>query len=198
MRARLELLRWRWRQIPGRTRLGMAIAIVAIAGLIWQHDVAQESAGDQAAAAPAAAHSGAADPDAHSHAEETAAAPATVTPDDARITATRFASNLASPNANHDNWVARLTPDTKADLLAQYQSADITTVTQTSVTQVNGPMSTDPSVPTFAVSYADGSRIQVTLELDGTGWKVSSVVPVSPAAGPDSAAPAPAAPGGNG
>lgn len=195
MRARLEMLRWRWRQIPGRIRLGAAIAIVAIAGLIWQHDAAGDAAGNQAPT-----HSAENPQHAQAQAEETAAAPATVTPDDARITATRFASNLASPNGSHDDWVKRLTPDTKADLLAQYQSTDITTVAQTSVTQVNGPMSTDPSVPTFAVSYGDGSRIQVTLELDATGWKVSSVVPVSPAAGPDTApaVPAVAASGGNG
>lgn len=193
MRARLEMLRWRWRQIPGRIRLGAAIAIVAIAGLIWQHDAAGDAAGNQAPT-----HSAENPQHAQAQAEETAAAPATVTPDDARITATRFASNLASPNGSHDDWVKRLTPDTKADLLAQYQSTDITTVAQTSVTQVNGPMSTDPSVPTFAVSYGDGSRIQVTLELDASGWKVSSVVPVSPAAGPDTAVPAVAASGGNG
>lgn len=147
MRARVELLRWRWRQISSRTRLGMAIAIVAIAGLIWQHDAA-EVGRQPGAAAPVPARSVDAAAGAAGHAEETAAAPVTVTPTTPG-SPPHGSRRTWLPNGNHDNWVARLTPDTKADLLAQYQSADIATVTQAAVTQVNGPMSTDPSVPTF-------------------------------------------------
>ena len=71
MRARLEMLRWRWRQIPGRIRLGAAIAIVAIAGLIWQHDAAGDATGNQAPT-----HSAENPQHAQAQAEETAAAPA--------------------------------------------------------------------------------------------------------------------------
>lgn len=213
MRARLAQLWWRWKQIPGRTRLGMAIAVVAIAGLAWQHYTAPDPVADgqHSAAESADAHAG------HDHGEDGHAHgeyqpdPATMAPPDyspeaARITVERFASNFASPNGNHNDWLARIGTDVMPELLDQYRLTDIRNIPQTTVTQVNGPMASNPAAPTFEVGYSDGASVEVTLEMDLTGWKVSSVVPVdaappaapAPVPGTDPAAPAaspqPAAP----
>ena len=37
MRTRLAQLRYQWRRIPLRTQMGLLIAVVAVAGLAWQH-----------------------------------------------------------------------------------------------------------------------------------------------------------------
>lgn len=202
MGARWAQLRWQWRRIPGRTKLGVAIAVVAIAGLLWQHytatDTTSAQGGQRSAAEATDEHAGHDHgTDGHAHGEyqpdpATMAPPPDFSPDAARITASRFASNFASPNGNHDDWLGRITPDVMPELLDQYRLTDIRNIPQTVVTQVNGPMGSNPAVPTFQVSYGDGSRIEATLEMDIAGWKVSSVVPVD-APAPDAPAAAPAA-----
>lgn len=192
MRQRIAYLRYQWRRIPARTRMGAVIAVMAVAGLAWQHhtDVTETNA------APAA----------QQHAASTAPAPIerpalsdTPMPSDsptpvdvssaaARTAAERFAANFATPNGDRDGWLARLSTDVSPELLGQYQSTDIATVPQTAVSQVTGPLGADPSVATFQIDYADGSRLEATLELGETGWKVSSVIPVEHSAPP---APAP-------
>jgi hypothetical protein len=201
MRARLAQLRWRWRQIPGRTRLGMVIAVVAIAGLIWQHYNAPDTTGDQGGQSTAEstedAHAGHDHgDDGHAHGESqpdpaTMAAPPDFSPEAARVTAERFAANFASPNGNHDDWLARISPDVMPELLDQYRLTDVRNIPQTVVVQVSGPMANNPAVPTFQVSYGDGSRVETTLEMDVAGWKVSSVVPIDAPAAPAAPAPAP-------
>lgn len=193
MRQRIAYLRYQWRRIPARTRMGAIIAVMAVAGLAWQHhnDVTETSAA----------------PSAQQHAASTAPTPterpalsdtpmpsdSPTTPVDvssaaARTAAERFAANFATPNGDRDGWLARLSTDVSPELLGQYQSTDIATVPQTAVSQVTGPMGADPAVATFQIDYADGSRLEATLELGETGWKVSSVIPVEHSAPP---APAP-------
>lgn len=199
MRDRLAQLLWRWRQIPGRTRLGMVIAVVAIAGLAWQYNTPQNAAPDTdtpSAAASADPHAG------HDHGGDGHARgeyqpdPATMAPppdystEAARITVERFASNFASPNGNHDDWLARIGADVMPELLDQYRLTDVRNIPQSVVVQVDGPMATNPAAPTFEVVYGNGARVEVTLEMDLAGWKVSSVVPVE-AATPAEPVPAP-------
>ncbi|MFV8227423.1 hypothetical protein [Mycolicibacterium fortuitum] len=201
MRARLAQLVWRWRQIPGRTRLGMVIAAVAIAGLAWQHYTTPDSApgAGQPSVAESSddAHAGHDHgDDGHAHGEyqpdpSTMAPPPDYSPEAARLTVERFASNFASPNGNHDDWLTRIGADVMPELLDQYRLTDVRNIPQTTVTQVNGPMASNPAAPTFEVAYGDGASVEVTLEMDLTGWKVSSVVPVE-AAPPAALAPGPA------
>lgn len=191
MRARLAVLRWRWRQIPSRTRLGLLIAVVAIAGLVWQHDAAGDTTASDTSAAQVSHDGHDHGDDGHAHGEyqpdpATMAAPPDFSPEAARATAERFASNFASPNGNHDDWLARLAPDVMPELLDQYRLTDVRNIPQTVIAEVNGPMASDPAVPTFQVVYGDGARIETTLEMDVEGWKVSSVVPI------DTATPQPA------
>ena len=204
MRARLAQLLWRWRQVPGRTRLGMVIAVLAIAGLAWQHYTAPDTTPSTQGGGSAAeiSHEGHDHgDDGHAHGEyqpdpATTAAPPDYSPEAARATAERFASNFASPNGNHDDWLARISPDVMPELLDQYRLTDIRNIPQTVVAQVDGPMASNPAAPTFQVGYGDGSSIEATLEMDVAGWKVSSVVPVeaalppAPAPVPDPGAPA--------
>jgi hypothetical protein len=200
MRQRIAQLRHRWRRIPARTRLGAAIAVIVVAGLAWQHhaDVASTTA------APAGQQQTGLDGIALGEQPAVSAAP--VTPSElpapvdgsiaaARGTAERFATNFATPNGDRDGWLARISADVSPELLGQYESTDLATVPQTTVSQVAGPMGADPGVATFQVDYADGSRLEATLELGAAGWKVSSVIPVERSA-PPAAAPTPSAPPG--
>lgn len=196
MRQRFALLRYRLRKIPMRTRMGALIAAVAIAGLTWQYysvedasapETNQQSQGD-------ISHDGHDHGDGHAHGEYQPAPselppPPDFSPEAARVTAERFASNFASPNGNRDDWLARITPDVMPELLDQYRLTDIRNVPQTSVAQINGPMASDPAVPTFQVAYVDGSSVETTLEMAVDGWKVSSVVPVESQQPPSAPAP---------
>lgn len=197
MRQRLALLRHRWRTIPARIRVGAAAAVIAVAGLTWQHhaDVASTTA-TSSAQQPTSLGTALAEQPAVSAAPTTPSempTPVDVSIAAARGTAERFATNFATPNGDRDGWLARISADVSPELLGQYESTDLATVPQTTVTQVAGPMGADPGVATFQVDYADGSRLEATLELGEAGWKVSSVIPVErsapPADTPTSAAP---------
>ena len=208
MKARLAQLRYQWRRIPLRTRMGLLIAVVAIAGLAWQHYSSVETAApgsDQQAAREGEINHDGHDHDGHALGEyqpdpsELLLPPPDFSPEAARVTAERFATNFASPNGNRDDWLTRISPDVMPELLDQYRLTDIRNVPQATVAQVNGPMTADPAVPTFQVAYSDGSSVEATLEMAIGGWKVSSLVPLdSPAdstGAPDPAAPlAPAVP----
>ncbi|OFJ51857.1 hypothetical protein BEL07_20570 [Mycolicibacterium grossiae] len=204
MRARLAMLRYRWRRIPQRTRMGLFIAVVAIAGLAWQH---QSSEVDTAAPPePPAAEQGEINHDGHDHGDGHAHGefqpdpsdlppPPDFSPEAARVIVERFAANFASPNGNRDDWLARLAPDVMPELLDQYRLTDIRNVPQATVTEVKGPLSSDPAIPTFQVVYSDGSSVETSVGMDIGGWKVSTVVPVEspvPPPAPDPPAPAPA------
>lgn len=204
MRARLGQLRYQWRRIPLRTRMGLLIAVVAIAGLAWQHNSGVETAAprpDQQAA-----DEGEVNHDGHDHDHDGHALgeyqpdpsdlppPPDFSPEAARVTAERFAANFASPNGNRDDWLARIGPDVMPELLDQYRLTDIRNVPQAIVTQVNGPMAADPVAATFQVAYSDGSSVEATLEMAVGGWKVSTVVPVDSPAEPAGPVPSPAAP----
>jgi hypothetical protein len=203
VRTRLAQLRYQWRRIPLRTRMGLLIAAVAIAGLAWQNDSTSETAAPRPA--QQAAQDGDINHDGHDHDDgghalgeyqpnpSELAAPPDFSPEAARATAERFATNFASPNDNRDDWLARISADVMPELLDQYRLTDIRNVPQATVAQVNGPMAADPAVPTFQVAYSDGSSVETTLEMAVGGWKVSSVVPVDHPAAP-LPSPAPAAP----
>jgi hypothetical protein len=198
MRQRLALLRHRWRTIPARIRLGAAAAVIAVAGLTWQHhaDVARTPAAPAAQQQPiglGTAPGGQPAVSAEPAPPSELPAPVDVSIAAARDTAERFATNFATPNGDRDGWLARISADVSPELLGQYESTDLATVPQTTVSQVAGPMGADPGVATFQVDYADGSRLEATLELGEAGWKVSSVIPVErsapPADAPTSSAP---------
>ena len=121
-------------------------------------------------------------------------APPDFSPEAARVTAERFATNFASPNGNRDDWLARISGDVMPELLDQYRLTDIRNVPQATVAQVSGPMAADPAAPTFHVVYSDGSSVEMTLEMAIDGWKVSSVVPVDSPAEPAGPAPLPPRP----
>ncbi len=201
MRTRLAQLRYQWRRIPLRTRMGLLIAAVAIAGLAWQHNSTVETAAprpDQQAAQDGEINHDGHDHDDGGHAlgeyqpdPSELAAPPDFSPEAARATAERFATNFASPNGNRDDWLARISADVIPELLDQYRLTDIRNVPQATVAQVNGPMAADPAVPTFQVSYSDGSSVETTLEMAVGGWKVSSVVPVDHPADPAAPLPSP-------
>ncbi len=201
MRTRLAQLRYQWRRIPLRTRMGLLIAVVAIAGLAWQHFSSVETTAprpDQQAA-----QEGEINHDDHDHSGhalgEYQPDPSELPPppdfsrEAARVTAERFATNFASPNGNRDDWLARISGDVMPELLDQYRLTDIRNVPQATVAHVTGPIAADPAVPTFQVTYSDGSSVETTLEMAVGGWKVSSVVPVDSPADPAGPVPSPAA-----
>jgi hypothetical protein len=202
VRTRLAQLRYQWRRIPLRTRMGLLIAVVAIAGLAWQHFSSVETTAprpDQQAA-----QEGEINHDDHDHSGHALGEyqpdpselppPPDFTPEAARVTAERFATNFASPNGNRGDWLARISGDVMPELLDQYRLTDIRNVPQATVAHVTGPIAADPAVPTFQVTYSDGSSVETTLEMAVGGWKVSSVVPVDSPAEPAGPVPFPAAP----
>ena len=188
MRARLRQLGLQWRRIPLRTRIGVLIAAVAIAGLAWQHynraDTASPAQPDQQRAS---AESGEVSHDGHDDGaaigeyqpdpSELPPAP-DFSPEAARASTERFAANFASADGNRDGWLARISPDVMPELLDQYRLTDIRNLPQAIVQQVSGPLTADTIAPTFEVAYSDGSRVEITVEMAIDGWKVSSVVPV--------------------
>lgn len=186
MKARLAQLRYQWRRVPLRTRMGLLIAVVAIAGLAWQHYSSVETAApgsDQQDAQEGEINHDGHDHDGHALGEyqpdpSELPPPPDFSPEAARVTAERFATNFASPNGNRDDWLARISPDVMPELLDQYRLTDIRNVPQATVAQVNGPMTADPAIPTFQVAYSDGSSVEATLEMAIGGWKVSSLVPL--------------------
>lgn len=199
------------RRIPSRTRMGVLIAVIAIAGLAWQHyNGTQPSAAKPQQQASTASGGFSHDGDAHSAADGDALGeyqpdpselppPPDFSPGAARATVERFATNFASPHANRDDWLARISPDVVPELQDQYRLTDIRNVTQATVQEVTGPLTSDTMAPTFQVLYSDGSRVEVTVEMAIDGWKVSRVVPVDTLvdpAGPPPATELPAAPPG--
>ncbi|MCB1288745.1 MAG: hypothetical protein KDB47_13815 [Mycobacterium sp.] len=198
MRQRWAMLRYRWRRIPMRTRMGALIAVVAIAGLTWQYYSVEDVAQTAEQVAP-----GEIDHEGHDHGPEDGHAhgeyqpdpselppPPDFSPEAARVIAERFASNFASPNGNREDWIARVAPDVMPELLDQYRLTDIRNVPQASVAKVDGPLAADPFLPTFQIAYSDGSAVETTLEMAVDGWKISTVVPVQAQAPPPPAAPA--------
>jgi hypothetical protein len=200
--------RW-WQRIPRRVLLGLAVAVLAIGALVWQHY--DTTAGQQPAASSPTTSSAPGptppaqgspdlgdDPDVDQLPPATLAATDPATQDAARATAQRFAANFAAPNGNREDWLSRITPDVSLQLARQYRLTDIRNVTQAAVTDVTGPVRQAPGTATFDVGYDDGSRIEIQLE-DGTeGWKVIDVEPLTTVDDPASAdgpeQPAPAAP----
>jgi hypothetical protein len=186
--------RW-WQRIPRRALLGLAVAVLAIGALVWQH---YDTAPGQQPAAPAPTTSSAPgptppaqgspdlgdDPDVDQLPPATLTATDPATQDAARTTAQRFATNFATPNGNREDWLARITPDVTLQLARQYRLTDIRNVTQAAVTDVTGPARQAPGSAVFDVGYDDGSRIEIQLE-DGTeGWKVIDVEPLATTDGP--------------
>lgn len=189
MRTRLAQLRHQWRRIALRTRMGLLIAVVAIAGLAWQHNSDSETAAprpDQQAAQDGEINHDGHDHDHDGHAlgeyqpdPRELAAPPDFSPEAARVTAERFATNFASPNGNRDDWLARICPDVSMQLAEQYRLTDIRNVTQADVTSVDGPVRQEPGAMTFDIGYSDGSRIDIRLAAGADGWKVINVLPLT-------------------
>lgn len=201
--------RW-WQRISRRMLLGLAVAVLAIGALVWQHydGTALERPPAATAPTPSSAPSPAPpaqgstdlgdDPDVDQLPPATLSPPEPANQDVARTTAQRFATNFATPNGNREDWLSRLTPDVSLQLARQYRLTDLRNVTQAAVTEVTGPVRQEPGSVVFDVGYDDGSRIEIQLE-DGTeGWKVIDVEPLASPDGPAPAdapeQPAPAAP----
>ena len=206
MRSGWWRLRAWWGRVPLRVRLGVAIGVIAVAGLVWQHDNHIDTAnsrGRPTASAPVTTVGAAvteaappgdgslADPSVGQAELPTAVPDASV--DTARATAERFATNFASPNGNFDDWLARISPDVSAQLAEQYRLTDIRNVTQATVQSMTGPLNQLPGTMAFQVAYSDGSRVEIRVEMGTEGWKVINVLPLNTAApSPAVAAPAPA------
>lgn len=200
--------RW-WQRIPRRVLLGLAVAVLAIGALVWQHynsPTAQQPATPPPTTSTTAGPPPTAsvspnlgdDPNVEQLPPATLSATDPAAEDAARATAQRFATNFATPNGNREDWLARITPDVSLQLARQYRLTDIRNVTQAAVTDVTGPVRQAPGTATFDVGYDDGSRIEIQLETGTEGWKVIDVRPLSAEGGAATAdapeEPAPAAP----
>jgi len=177
-----RVMAW-WRRIPRRAHLGLAVAVLAIAALAWQHH-SHAAATRHGAPPPAAATAGSAPQVGDAPAVGQLAPPtigpiAAATQDAARAAAQRFATNFATPNGNRDDWLARISGDVSAQLAEQYRLTDIRNVTQADVTSVDGPVRQEPGTITFDVEYSDGSRIEIRLEAGTEGWKAINVLPLT-------------------
>lgn len=184
-RARLAV-----RRLPARTKVGLIVGAIAVAGLAWEHHshVEQLATTPPSTAAPAAVP---ADGDYGDQPSQQQLPPPTVSPqaasmDAARTVAQRFAGNFAAPNNNRDDWLSRIDADVSPQLAEQYQLTDIRNVNQARVTGLVGPLDVLPAAVAFRATYSDGTQIQMHLELGFDGWKIVNVVPVhseAPAAG---------------
>jgi hypothetical protein len=209
IRSGWRRLRVLLRRVPLRTKVGLVVAAIAIAGLAWQHGTHTAShptdtsgTPHASSAPPAPVPDGGANPTPSSPIPQDD--PAQLTPDSsvegARATVQRFATNFASPAGGFDGWYARIAPDLSAQLQAQYRLTDIRNVNAATVQSVTGPTDHQPGTMAFVVDYSDNTRVQVRVDMGVEGWKVINVVPVDattedPAPAPaDTAAP----PAGNG
>lgn len=190
MRRITAQIRIWWRRIPPRARLGVLTGLIAIGGLLWQHQTFLNEPVDRSTQQVTSV-------DTHIHAERTPnddghargeyqpdpsglPAPPDYSPQAARTTAQRFAANFASPNGNFDDWLARISPDVSAQLQGQYRLTDIRNVTQATVTTLDGPLDSQPGAAAFRATYNDGSQIEIRLEMGADGWKVVNVLPLAP------------------
>lgn len=181
-----RVMAW-WRRVPRRAHLGLAVAVLAIAALAWQHH-SHAAAKPHDVAPPTAATAAPAPGSAPEMGDAPAVgqlAPPTIDPSDAaaqdagRAAAKRFATNFATPNGNRDDWLARISCDVSAQLAEQYRLTDIRNVTQADVTSVDGPVRQEPGTITFDVNYSDGSRIEIRLEAGAENRKVINVLPLT-------------------
>lgn len=196
MRARLRAVALRWRRLSARFKLGAAVAVIALAGLVWQHYSYRP--GDQiTTAAEMIADESGQHADHHEHndghaygeyqpapgelADNNVAPALDMNPEAARATVERFAVSFASPAGGAAEWLAGIAPDITPALQDQYRLTDIRVVPATTVTAVTGPLTEDMLSPTFRVDYADGTAVEITTEMGVDGWKVSVVVPVEAA-----------------
>lgn len=190
LKARWWWLRVRWRRIPGRIKLGVLIGVVAVAALTVQHYSGPRPEDSPPAATDTAAPLPSGEFDAgHAHGEfqpepTDLPPPPDYSQEAARAVTERFATNFGAPNGNFDDWLARISPDVSAELQEQYRLTDIRNVAQATVLSVTGPVNALAPAPAFQVAYSDGSRVEITVEMDIAGWKVSSVVPLDPATPP--------------
>jgi hypothetical protein len=176
-RARLAV-----RRIPARVKVGVAVGVIAVAGLAWEHHNHTEQLAatppSQAAPAPAPAAGDYGDQPSQEQLPPPTVAPQAASMDAARTVAQRFAGNFATPNNNRDDWLNRIDADVSPQLREQYQLTDIRNVNQATVTALAGPLGMLPGAVAFRASYSDGTQIQMHLELELDGWKIVNVVPV--------------------
>lgn len=176
-RARMSL-----RRIPARVKVGVIVAIVAMAGLAWEHHSHTEQLAavppPQSAQAPAPGAGDYGDQPSQEQLPAPTVAPQAASMDAARGVAQRFAGNFAAPNNNRDDWLNRIGADVSPQLREQYQLTDIRNVNQATVTALAGPLDALPGAVAFRASYSDGTEIQMHLELELDGWKIVNVVPV--------------------
>lgn len=176
--------------------MGLIVAAVAIAGLCWQHHsgvteharkqgvarmttTAPADSGDQGDSGQAI---GEYQPD-----PRELSPPPDFSPDSARTTAQRFATNFAAPNADLDDWLARISPDVSDELAEQYRLTDIRNVPHATVQSLVGPLDQQPGAMAFQIGYSDGMRVEIRVGIDAQGWKVINVVPLNTADTPPSA-----------
>jgi hypothetical protein len=159
------------------------VAVIAVAGLTFEHhshteELAGRASSSQSAPAPAPAAGDYGDQPDQQQLPAPTVAPQAASMDAARVVAQRFATNFATPNNNRDDWLARIGADVSPQLREQYQLTDIRNVNQATVTALVGPLDMLPGAVAFRASYSDGSQIDMHLELALDGWKVVNVVPV--------------------
>ncbi|ORX14136.1 hypothetical protein [Mycobacterium xenopi] len=174
------------RRVPARTRPGVVVALIALAGLFWQHHnhIEQHTTGPQHQAASPSTLPRADSGEFGDHPDVGQLPAPTVAPqaasmDAARAVAQRFATNFGSPNGNRDDWLARIEPEVSEQLMEQYRLTDIRNVNQAAVTSVAGPLDELPGAAAFRATYSDGSQIEIRLETAADGWKVVNVLPLS-------------------
>lgn len=188
----------RW---PLHRKIGIFVAIVAVAGLVWidytnshNTDATAPTQASSASATPTDTEDSPAEDDTAAGTAGTNQAPGNGTvpvpdasADAARSTAERFATNFGSPNANFDDWYARISPDISLQLREQYRLTDIRNVAQNTVKTVTGPLNQLPGTMAFDITYSDASRMEVRVEMGVEGWQVINVLPLQ-----DNPAPTPA------
>lgn len=184
----------RW---PMHRKIGVIVAIAAVAGLVWI-DYTNSHNTDPAAPTQASASATPTDTEDTTDQDDTAAGTYQVpgngtvpvpdaSVDAARSTAERFATNFGSPNGNFDDWYARISPDISLQLREQYRLTDIRNVAQNTIKTLTGPLNQLPGTMAFDVTYSDSSRMEVRVEMGVEGWQVINVLPLQ-----DNPAPAPA------
>jgi hypothetical protein len=182
VRGRARRLRMWVRRIPVRFRLGVIVAMIALAGLAWEHHSHNDSPPITASFTPTARSTpGVGDYGENAGQQQLPAptvAPQAASIDAARAVAARFAANFATPGNDREDWLARIDGDVSTQLREQYQLTDVRNVTQAAVSAVEGPLDQLPGAVEFRAAYSDGSQVQMHLELEVDGWKIVNVVPV--------------------
>ncbi|SKT85384.1 hypothetical protein [Mycobacteroides abscessus] len=171
----------RWRQIPARKRWAVIVLIVACGGMFWSYQTEQRinatiAAQERENTAIETAEYG-------TETDGTLGPDYVPNSDDGIVQqiVARFATNLVASPAGSREWWERIAPDITDQLHEQYQRTDIPEIARTAVMSIAKERGNQaPNSRDFNVAYADGTRVDIHLELCPTGWKVAAVNPLTP------------------